>query len=92
MQRASAFGQVKSMVHVAFQPNSPSKVLGAPVTEVLLRTITSSTSNEVLISSLNSLPEVLAKQKGFSGAVWGPTIEDPNLIIVLIGWESIQVR
>ena len=91
VQKASAFGQVTSMVHVAFQPDALLKVLSAPITELLSRTFESLPSSDDLTIRLSALKDTLGQQKGFSGIASGLAIENPNRLIVFIGWESIQV-
>ena len=90
-EKAGSFGRLKTMVHVELMPYSPSKALDAPVTEVLLRTLKSPSYRSDLDVTVEALRGLLVKQKGFVGAVWGPTVENPNLFVAFVGWQSVEV-
>ncbi|KAI0350210.1 hypothetical protein OH77DRAFT_1514494 [Trametes cingulata] len=84
----------ETMLHV--RPTSePYKAFEAPVTEIAHFTLKEGKSK----SELEELVDTLAKAVNAAGdsegavyAAWGPTVEKDNLVVLFIGWTSVEAH
>lgn len=79
-----AFGGPSKMHHVIF--NDHPIALEQPVTEVLLITLKDPSHRAEVFDILGKISDQTKKM-----IVFGPTLEDENTIIVVGGWESVEV-
>jgi len=86
--------RASDVIHI--QPTAePYKALGAPATELAFMTVKPGQSKEAveaklveLVTAANSLPE----SWGAISAVWGPTVEKPDTLGLIIGWTSVDAH
>jgi hypothetical protein len=79
-----AYGGWSKMYHVNFNANPIA--LQQPVTEVLLLTIKNPSNRTEVFEILTKISDSTKKM-----LVFGPALEDANLIIVIGGWRSVEV-
>ncbi|KAG2344191.1 hypothetical protein BDR05DRAFT_199009 [Suillus weaverae] len=77
-----AYGGWSKMYHVIFNANPIA--LQQPVTEVLLLTIKNPSHRTEVFEILTKISDSTKKM-----LVFGPTLEDKNVIIVVGGWQSV---
>lgn len=79
-----AYGGWSKMYHVIF--NAQPIALKQPVTEVLLLTIKNPSHRTEVFDILTKISDSTKKM-----LVFGPALEDKNVIIVVGGWQSVEV-
>jgi hypothetical protein len=80
-----AYGGWSKMYHVNFNANPIA--LQQPVTEVLLLTIKNPSNRTEVFEILTKISDSTKKM-----LVFGPALEDANLIIVVGGWRSVEAH
>ncbi|KAG2052588.1 hypothetical protein BDR06DRAFT_957661 [Suillus hirtellus] len=80
-----AYGGWSKMYHVIF--NAQPVAVKQPVTEVLLLTIKNPSNRTEVLDILTKLSDSTKKM-----AVFGPTLEDKNVIIFVAGWRSVEAH
>ncbi|KAG2145430.1 uncharacterized protein EDB93DRAFT_1087121 [Suillus bovinus] len=80
-----AYGGWSKMYHVIF--NAHPTALQQPVTEVLLLTIKNPSHRAEVFEILTKLSDSTKKM-----LVFGPSLEDNNVIIVIGGWKSVEAH
>lgn len=85
-------GQIVKLLHFVPKPFPPSKVLEAPVTEVVFRGLKDKSFKPELDGAMKTLGGMLKDAKGLVGASAGRVLEDENLSVALLGWESVEVN
>lgn len=70
--------------------------LTAKVTEKIVFTLNEGTTKEALADILNGIRDKVMEDSKLIGgisppAVWGQTVEDPKVFVLLIGWDSTKV-
>ncbi|KAG0694608.1 hypothetical protein DFH29DRAFT_880609 [Suillus ampliporus] len=81
----SAFASPGKMYHVIF--NDKAIALQQPVTEVLLVTLKDPNHRAKVFEILNKFTELTKKM-----IVFGPTLEDENVIMIVGGWTSVEAH
>ncbi|KAG1744611.1 uncharacterized protein EDB91DRAFT_1050713 [Suillus paluster] len=80
-----AYGGWSKMYHVIF--NSHPIALQQPVTEVLLLTLKNPSHRAEVFDILTKISDSTKKM-----LVFGPTLEDKNVIILVGGWQSVEAH
>ncbi|KAG1869457.1 hypothetical protein DFJ58DRAFT_697770 [Suillus subalutaceus] len=80
-----AYGGWSKMYHVIFNANPIA--LQQPVTEVLLLTIENPSNRTEVFDILTKISDSTKKM-----LVFGPSLEDKNVIIVVGGWKSVEAH
>ncbi|KAG1810380.1 uncharacterized protein HD556DRAFT_1281522, partial [Suillus plorans] len=78
------YGGWSKMYHVIF--NAQPVAVKQPVTEVLLLTLKNPSNRTEVFDILTKFSDSTKKM-----AVFGPTLEDKNVIILVAGWRSVEV-
>jgi len=78
------FGDQSKMYHVIF--NDHPIAFQKPVTEVLVLTLKDPSNRTEVFDILTKISNVTEKM-----LVFGPTLEDENVIILVGGWPSVEV-
>ena len=79
------------LYHIDFN-HSPKASVTAPTTEILILTLKEGKTKEHLDTILAAAdPKIIADGGVFGPSAWGATQESPNVIILLLGWESSKV-
>ena len=86
-----ALGQIIQLVHAPLRPFPPSKVFEAPVIEIVFRTLKDQASKPELQAALGVLRGLLANAEGLVGAAIAQTVENENVSVGFLGWESVEV-
>lgn len=79
------YGGWSKMYHVIF--NAQPVAVKQPVTEVLLLTLKNPSNRTEVFDILTKLSDSTKKM-----AVFGPTLEDKNVIIFVAGWRSVEAH
>ncbi|KAF7977718.1 hypothetical protein HWV62_2996 [Athelia sp. TMB] len=64
------------------------KSLAAPCTEIATLTLKPGESAEALGSFLDALKSLFAAGAGHHAMAWGPTFENPNVFVGILGWDT----
>jgi hypothetical protein len=77
-------------IHVAFN-KPPMPCLTAPVTRIILSTTKPEQDLITFGEICNVRLRATAEQPGCLGTSWGYTIENPRAVVLLVGWETVDV-
>lgn len=77
-------------VHVAFN-RALAPVLGSPVTEMIFAVTKPEQDLITFGEIINVLLRSAEEQPGTIASSWGYTRENPNLAVIMVGWESVDV-
>ena len=78
------------MLHVK-PVSEPYKIFEAPVVEYAIFTLIEGRPKELLESFVGELVNAVLGGEGVVAATWGPVVERPNEVAMLIGWTSVEV-
>lgn len=79
------------MIHATFSPNEPYDALSAPVTEIAIWTLKENADKQAFTETLEKLISLANSNPVVTSGGWGPTAEDENKFVVLLGWPSLEV-
>lgn len=65
--------------------------IAAPVMEIAWVKLKPGQSVEALAKSIAGLEEAVKTLAGAHNSTWGPTVEDPNEFVGLVGWDTREV-
>jgi len=85
LKPARKLGGEFNMYHVIFNDH-PTALLQYPVTEVAVLTLKDVSQRAEALDILTTISEKMEKK-----LVFGPTLENENVIILIAGWASIEV-
>ena len=91
LEKAKGIGKLEKVVHVKLNPHPPIKALEAPVTEIVFRTLKDQAFKSELETTLGTLRGLMGKAEGLLGAAMGTTVEDENLYVAVVGWQTMEV-
>ncbi|KAF7979781.1 hypothetical protein HWV62_40816 [Athelia sp. TMB] len=69
-----------------------SRPISAPVTEIAWVVLKPGQSVEALAKSIDELEEAVKTLEGAHSSTWGPTVEDPNVFVGIIGWDTREAH
>jgi hypothetical protein len=78
-------------VHVKFS-ESPKPCLEAPVVEVVVSKMKPGQDLVAFGPICDDTLRITMEQPGCLGIAWGYTEEDPKDVILIVGWESVEVQ
>lgn len=81
-------------IHVHLQCE-PRTALDAPLTEVVLwylKPHATQAKVEELLTTLMGIVNKIPREEGMHRAGWGSVLGDPRQYVVMIGWDSMEVR
>lgn len=74
-------------------PGEAKNALSAPVTEFAVLTMKSGKPKDDVEKLLDAISKELdATQRTYLPTLWGPCIEDRNTFLMLVGWDTVEVR
>ncbi|KAI0713520.1 hypothetical protein C8Q76DRAFT_463837 [Earliella scabrosa] len=79
------------MLHVK-PVSEPYKIFEAPVVEYAIFTLIEGRPKELLESFVDELVNAVLGGEGVVAATWGPVVERPNDVAMLIGWTSVEAH
>jgi len=79
-----------SFFHATLTPHEPTAVFEAPVTEWCKLNIAPGTDKDEWMSGFNDFKETLVLASGYRGHACGWGVEDPDMFMAVIGWESVE--
>ncbi|PUU76740.1 hypothetical protein B9Z19DRAFT_1194501 [Tuber borchii] len=79
-----------SFFHATLTPHEPTAVFEAPITEWCKLNIAPGTDKDEWISGFNDFKETLVLASGYRGHACGWGVEDPDMFMAVIGWESVE--
>ncbi|KAI0043173.1 hypothetical protein FA95DRAFT_440131 [Auriscalpium vulgare] len=80
-----------SLVHALF-PSSPVALLSAPLTEFATVTPKPGRGDAVRALVERLAQELNAEGSQAAGAVWAPIVEEPERVVLVVGWPSHEVH
>jgi hypothetical protein len=82
-----------TMVHVPFKPFPPGPALNGPVVEYTLFNPKSETgAKEELAAVTKDILDLADKHPLCHGTALGPAVEDPEQLVLLLSWPTVEVR
>ncbi|KAI0806916.1 hypothetical protein C8Q74DRAFT_1362484 [Fomes fomentarius] len=83
------------MFHVAFT-SEPYRAIEAPVLEIAMFEVREGESKDALEKIVDALAKGIEREEaqaaGAVGAAWGPTVENDKLVVLFIGWTSVEAH
>ncbi|KAF7981462.1 hypothetical protein HWV62_33491 [Athelia sp. TMB] len=79
------------LTHVRVRTDA-APALAAPCTEIATLTLKPGESAEALGSFLDALKSLFAAGAGHHAMAWGPTVENPNVFVGILGWDTREAH
>lgn len=77
-------------LHNKYDSHTAHRALDAPVTEIVRFTAGEGSTIDAIQSVIDRLCGL--KIEGYHGAVWGPLVENPESLVMLAGWDSVEAH